>query len=64
MPRDTSSGLEPVRINVNQFSGEPTTGMTLGVNLPATETYFDSSGDPLELSVEYYDNLGVSENVR
>ncbi|MFZ5963547.1 flagellar hook protein FlgE [Thalassococcus sp. BH17M4-6] len=64
LPRDTDEGLEPVRINVNQFSGEPTTRMTLGVNLPATETYFDSSGDPLDLSVEYYDNLGVSENVQ
>ncbi|MGR3272923.1 flagellar hook-basal body complex protein [Thalassococcus profundi] len=64
MPRDTDDGLEPVRINVNQFSGEPTTSMTLGVNLPATETYFDSQGTPLDLSVEYYDNLGVSENVQ
>jgi flagellar hook protein FlgE len=62
-PRDTADGLEPVQINVNQFSGEPTTRMTLGVNLPATETYEGSSGDPLELSVEYYDNLGRSENI-
>ncbi|MGB1033436.1 MAG: flagellar hook protein FlgE [Paracoccaceae bacterium] len=62
-PRDTSDGLEPVQINVNQFSGEPTTRMTMGVNLPATETYQGSSGDPLELSVEYYDNLGRSENI-
>lgn len=62
-PRDTADGLEPVQINVNQFSGEPTTRMTLGVNLPATETYEGSSGDPLDLSVEYYDNLGRSENV-
>ncbi|SPF79427.1 flagellar hook protein FlgE [Pseudoprimorskyibacter insulae] len=63
-PRDTVDGLEPVQINVNQFSGEPTTRMTLGVNLPATETYAGSTGDPLELSVEYYDNLGRSENVK
>ena len=33
-PRDTADGLEPVQINVNQFSGEPTTRMSLGVNLP------------------------------
>ena len=32
-PRDTADGLEPVQINVNQFSGEPTTMMSLGVNL-------------------------------
>lgn len=62
-PRDTSDGLEPVQINVNQFSGEPTTRMTLGVNLPATETYAGATGTPLDLSVEYYDNLGRSENL-
>ena len=61
--RDTSDGLEPVQINVNQFSGEPTTSMTLGVNLPATETEAGSDGDTSELSVEYYDNLGTSESI-
>ncbi len=62
-PRDTADGLEPVQINVNQFSGEPTTRMTLGVNLPATETDAGSVGDPQRLSIEYYDNLGTSESV-
>jgi len=63
-PRDTSDGLEPVQINVNQFSGEPTTRMSLGVNLPATETDSTSLGEVQELSVEYYDNLGTSESIR
>ena len=62
-PRDTADGLEPVQINVNQFTGEPTTSMRLGVNLPATDTNAGQSGDPQLLSVEYYDNLGTSENV-
>ena len=62
-PRDTSDGLEPVQINVNQFSGEPTTQMTLGVNLPATETDAGADGDTQELSVEYFDNLGTSESI-
>ncbi len=62
-PRDTDDGLEPVQINVNQFSGEPTTRMTLGVNLPATETDPGADGDISELSVEYYDNLGKSESI-
>ncbi|MEM6939003.1 MAG: flagellar hook-basal body complex protein [Pseudomonadota bacterium] len=62
-PRDTDDGLEPVQINVNQFSGEPTTRMSLGVNLPAVETDPGADGDPYELSVEYYDNLGTSESV-
>lgn len=63
-PRDTSDGLEPVRINTNQFSGEPTTKMTLGVNLPATETEEGASGDTQILSVEYFDNLGRSESLQ
>ncbi|MEX0310249.1 MAG: flagellar hook-basal body complex protein, partial [Tateyamaria sp.] len=62
-PRDTSDGLEPVQINVNQFSGEPTTKLSLGVNLPATDTDADSTGDVQYLSVEYFDNLGTSENL-
>lgn len=63
-PRDTADGLEPVQINVNQFIGEPTTSMTLAVNLPATETDFAADGSSQELSVEYYDNLGTSESIQ
>ena len=61
--RDTSIGLEPVQINVNEFSGQPTTQMQVAVNLPATETDASQTGDPLPLSVEYIDNLGTSENI-
>ena len=61
--RDTSDGLEPVRVNINQFSGEPTTRMSLGVNLPATETDAGSAGTTQPLSVEYFDNMGRSESV-
>lgn len=62
-PRDTAEGLQPVQINVNQFSGEPTTRLDLGVNLPATMTEAGAPGTTSELSVEYYDNLGTSENL-
>lgn len=64
-PRDTSDGLEAVQINVNQFTGDPTTRMTLGINLPATNTESSGSfsGDIENLSVEYYDNLGTSESL-
>lgn len=62
-PRHTPAGMEPVQINVDQFSGDPTTTMTLGVNLPATATSFDSSGDPETLAIEYYGNLGTSETL-
>ena len=62
-PRDTGDGLEPVRINVNQFVSEPTTRIALGVNLPATETEFGAPGTPQQLSVEYFDNLGTSQSI-
>ncbi|MGB0659763.1 MAG: flagellar hook protein FlgE [Mangrovicoccus sp.] len=64
-PRDTNDGLEPIKINVNQFGGEPTTEMSLGLNLPATATEADASGVGTTevLKVEYFDNLGTSESV-
>lgn len=62
-PRDTADGLEPVRINVNQLNGEPTTSISIGLNLPATETEVGSTGDVQVLSIEYFDNLGTSENI-
>jgi flagellar hook-basal body protein len=37
-PRDTVDGLEPVRVNLNQFAGDPTTKIELSINLPATAT--------------------------
>ena len=61
--RDTGDGLEPVQINVNQFTSEPTTRLAMGVNLPATETEFGASGSPLPLSIEYFDNLGTSQSI-
>ncbi len=62
-PRDTNSGLEPIQIQTNQFATEPTTAITLGVNLPATETDASASGQPLDLSIEYFDNLGTSQSL-
>ena len=62
-PRDTMTGLQPVVINTNQTAGDPTTTITLGVNLPATETEVGASGDDLPLSVEYFGNLGTSESL-
>lgn len=61
--RDNDDSLEPIQINVNQLTGEPTTQMTLGVNLPATATVAGSDADPEQLAIEYYGNLGTSESV-
>ena len=60
--RDSAADLAPVQIN-NQFNGEPTQNLTLGVNLPATATEPGAPGDSEFLSVEYFDNLGKSTNL-
>ncbi|WP_291837108.1 flagellar hook-basal body complex protein [Limimaricola sp.] len=62
-PRDTVDGLQPVRINTNQYAGEATTNIDLAVNLPATSTEAGSVAPDEELSVEYFDNLGKSANL-
>ncbi|WP_179378522.1 flagellar hook protein FlgE [Jannaschia marina] len=62
-PRDTTGGLEPIRIAENQFEGDPTTRIGLGVNLPATDTLSDGTGDPRVLVLEYFGNLGESQNL-
>ncbi|MEH6520698.1 flagellar hook protein FlgE [Sulfitobacter sp.] len=61
--RDNEDSLEPIQINANQLTGEPTTQMTLGVNLPATATVADSGAVSEQLAIEYYGNLGTSESV-
>ncbi len=61
--RDTAIGLEPVQINVNEFSGQPTTQIQFSLNLPASNTDAGSDGTALTSSVEYFDNLGTSENI-
>lgn len=63
MPRDTTAGLEPVVINPNQTSADPTQNMTLGVNLPATDTLAGAPGTTWPLKVEYFGNLGTSESL-
>ncbi len=62
-PRDSVDGLEPVKINSNQFAGEPTTEVNLSVNLPATSTEAGDTTGPETLSIEYFDNLGKSANL-
>jgi len=63
LPRDSVSGLEPIRVNSNQFSSDPTTTIDLALNLPATATSAGASGDTESLSIEYYDNLGIPEQL-
>ncbi len=56
--RDTIGSLTPVTISANEFDGNPTTSLSLGVNLPATRTAVGASTAPLELPLLYYGNLG------
>ena len=62
-PRNSSVGLEPVKIDANQSAGEATTEMALALNLPATSTEAGSQGDAESISIQYYDNLGKSANL-
>ncbi len=62
-PRDSVDGLEPVKINSNQFAGEPTTAINVAVNLPATSTEAGATTGDETLSIEYFDNLGKSANL-
>ncbi|WP_425040056.1 flagellar hook protein FlgE [Primorskyibacter sp. S187A] len=62
-PRDTAAGLEPVRINVNQLTGEPTTRVDLGLNLPATASGAGLTAETQTSSIEYFDNLGTSQTL-
>ena len=62
-PRDTMSALQPVRINANQYIGNPTSEMRLGVNLPASSSVAGAPGTSFNLTVEYFGNLGTSETM-
>ncbi len=63
VPRDSSAGLEPVQVNYNQFAASPTTEMSIGANLPADATQAGATGAPLDLSIEYFDNVGASQTL-
>lgn len=65
-PRDTIGGLAPIRINSNQFASDPTTNISVRVNLPATGTRAGSAGASHDVALEYYSALGTTEtmNVR
>ena len=60
-PRDTTQGLELIKINRNQFLHDPTTKITFAANLPATGTEVGADGSVEKSSLEYFDNLGKSQ---
>jgi flagellar hook protein FlgE len=50
-------------VNANQMAGDPTSQMTLGLNLPATATNAGAAGTVQSTTVEYFGNLGTSESL-
>jgi len=61
--RDTAGGLQPVQINRTQFNSDPTTQIGLRLNVPATATREGASGDPNDVTLEYFDALGSAESL-
>lgn len=62
-PRDSMSALTPVRVNYNQYIGNPTTSITLGVNLPATSTIAGATAGPIDVLLDYYGNLSTPQSL-
>ncbi|MDX5356238.1 MAG: flagellar hook-basal body complex protein [Rhodobacterales bacterium] len=61
--REALTGLEPIRLNMNQFTANPTTAIGLSVNLPATSTLAGADGAGQEVAMQYFDNLGLSQTL-
>lgn len=61
--RESMAGLEPVRVNMNQFTANPTTAIGLTLNLPATATTAGATTGAQEVAMEYFDNLGLSRTL-
>lgn len=61
--REALTGLEPIKLNMNQFTANPTTAVGLSVNLPATATEAGATGGVQEVAMQYFDNLGLSRTL-
>jgi len=62
-PRDSTAGLQPVRIDESQGNFAQTRAIQMGVVLPATGSLPDAGGDPLQMSVEYFNTLGLRGSI-
>lgn len=62
--RNAPTDLEPVFRSTAPTAGEPTTELTLGVTLPATATDEGGDGEPFESTIEYFDGVGRSSELR
>ncbi|TVQ02423.1 MAG: flagellar hook-basal body complex protein [Roseinatronobacter sp.] len=62
-PRDSTAGLRPIKIEVNQQAFSETSRINFGVNLPASATLATANGEPLRMSVEFFNSLGLPEMI-
>ncbi len=62
-PRDSTAALRPVRIEPNQQAFAATTNIDFGVNLPASATLPDASGEPYIMTVEFFSELGLAQTL-
>jgi flagellar hook protein FlgE len=60
--RESAAALRPVQIENLALASDPTTALTLAVNLPADDT-LDVTATQYQLPVEYFDNLGGSQTL-
>ncbi|MFK7945799.1 MAG: flagellar hook protein FlgE [Paracoccaceae bacterium] len=61
--RDSASSLEPVLLSAFLTAADSTTEIDLGVNLPAEETQAGSTGLPQQTSIEYFDAIGLQNQL-
>lgn len=62
-PKDSFAGLQPLHVNLSEYTGQRTSEVKISANLPATSTVAGAAGTPQTLSIEYFDNLSKSETL-
>jgi flagellar hook protein FlgE len=62
--RESPSSLVPVQISPFLTVAEPTTKMTLGINLPASAAEAGATGAPFQSTIEYFDSVGRNHLMR
>ncbi|ADM09621.1 putative flagellar hook protein [Parvularcula bermudensis HTCC2503] len=62
--RQSTESLEPVRVNVSNFTATPTENVGLGINLPAAATEAGATTGAYEITTEYFDNFGRAQVLR
>ncbi|HSF95423.1 MAG TPA: flagellar hook-basal body complex protein [Thermohalobaculum sp.] len=62
--RESPTSLQPIQISPFLTVSEPTTRMSIGLNLPASETTAGAAGDPFFTTIEYFDSIGRGNLMR